>query len=42
MEAYYKVRELRAMGFKMVSLRNVETNEEIVDVESLMRDSPNA
>jgi hypothetical protein len=42
MEAYYKVRELRAMGFKMVSLRNVDTDEEIVDIDSLVRDSPDA
>ena len=41
-EAYYKVRELREMGFKSVSLRNIETGEEIDDVESLVRDSPNA
>lgn len=41
-EAYYKVRELRAMGFKMVSLRNVDTDEEIVDIDSLVRDSPDA
>jgi len=41
-EAYYKVRELREMGFKMVSLRNVDTGEEIVDIESLIRDSPDA
>jgi len=41
-EAYYKVRELREMGFKVVSLRNVDTGEEIVDIESLIRDSPDA
>jgi hypothetical protein len=41
-EAYYKVRELREMGFKTVSLRNAETGEEIDDVASLVRDSPNA
>ena len=41
-EAYYKIRELRDMGFKIVSLRNVDTGEEIVDVESLFRDSPDA
>ena len=41
-DAYYKVRELRAMGFTTVSLRNVDTGEEIVDVESLVRDSPDA
>src|SRR5215203_962377 len=28
-EAYYKVRELREMGFKTVFLRNAETGEEI-------------
>lgn len=39
-EAYYKVRELRDMGFKMVSLRNVDTGEEIVDIDALVRDSP--
>ena len=41
-DAYYKVRELRELGFNSVSLRNVETGEEIDDVESLVRDSPNA
>jgi hypothetical protein len=42
LEAYYKVRELRDMGFKTVSLRNVDTGEEISDVASLVRDSPDA
>jgi phenylalanyl-tRNA synthetase alpha subunit len=42
LEAYNKIRELREMGFDMVSLRNVETGEEITDVESLVRDSPDA
>jgi hypothetical protein len=42
LEAYYKVRELREMGFRTVSLRNVDTGEEIADVESLVRDSPDA
>ena len=41
-EAYYKVRELRKMGFKTVYLRNAETGEEIDDVASLVRDSPKA
>jgi len=41
-EAYYKVRELREMGFKSVTLRNVDTGEVIDDVESLVRDSPDA
>jgi hypothetical protein len=41
-EAYYKVRELRELGFKSVTLRNVDTGAEIDDVESLLRDSPNA
>jgi hypothetical protein len=40
--AYYKVRELRAQGFKRVSLKNADTGEEIDDVESLVRDSPHA
>jgi hypothetical protein len=42
LEAYYKVRELRDMGFKIVTLRNVDTGEEITDVESLLQDSPDA
>ena len=42
LEAYNKVRELRAMGFRAVTLTNVETGEEITDVESLVRDSPGA
>jgi hypothetical protein len=42
LQAYNKVVELRAMGFRTVSLRNVESGEEIIDVESLVRDSPNA
>jgi hypothetical protein len=41
-EAYYKVRELRGMGFQTVSLRNADTGEEIDDVASLVRDSPDA
>jgi len=41
-EAYYKVLELREMGFKTVSLRNADTGEEIADVASLVRDSPDA
>jgi hypothetical protein len=39
-EAYHKVRKLRQLGFKTVSLRNVETGEDITDVDSLLRDSP--
>jgi len=42
LEAYNKVRELRALGFGRVSLRNVDTGEEITDVASLVRDSPEA
>ena len=42
LEAYYKVRELRRMGFKTVSLRNVDTGEDITDIASLVRDSPGA
>ena len=42
LEAYNKVRELREMGFDIVSLRNVDTGEEITDVESLVRDSSEA
>lgn len=38
-EAYHKVRELREMGFRTVSLKNVDTGEEIIDVD-LLRDSP--
>ena len=41
-EAYYKVRELREMGFPTVTLRNIDTGEEIMDVESLVLDSPDA
>jgi hypothetical protein len=40
LEAYTKVCELRAAGFGRVSLRNVDTGEEITDVASLVRDSP--
>ena len=40
--AYYKVRELRDQGFKCVTLINVDTGEEITDVDSLVRDSPRA
>lgn len=40
LDAYYKVRELRAMGFATVTLRNVETGDLITDVEALVRDSP--
>jgi hypothetical protein len=38
--AYYKVRELRGQGFTTITLMNADTGEEIVDVESLVRDSP--
>ena len=41
-KAYYKVRELRDQGFKCVTLTNVDTGEEITDVDSLVRDSPRA
>jgi hypothetical protein len=40
--AYYKVRELRGQGFKTVTLMNADTGEEIIDVESFVRDSPRA
>jgi hypothetical protein len=40
LEAYTKVCELRAMGFETVTLRNVDTGEEITDVASLVLDSP--
>ena len=40
--AYYKVRQLRDEGFKCVTLINVDTGEEITDVDSLVRDSPRA
>jgi hypothetical protein len=39
-EAYTKVCELRAAGFGSVTLRNVDTGEEITDVASLVLDSP--
>lgn len=42
LEAYNKVRELRAIGFEVVSLRNVDTGKEITDVEALVRDSSEA
>jgi hypothetical protein len=42
LEAYFKVRELRNIGFKTVSLRNVHTGEQITDIDSLVRDSPHA
>ena len=42
MEAYTKVCELRAMGFAVVTLKNVDTGEEITDVASLVLDSPDA
>jgi hypothetical protein len=40
MEAYTKVCELRSVGFETVTLRNVDTGEEITDVASLVLDSP--
>jgi hypothetical protein len=40
--AFNKVRELRSLGFRSVTLKNVDTDEEITDVESLVRDSPEA
>jgi hypothetical protein len=40
LEAYTKVCELRAMGFETVTLRNVDSGEEITDVASLVLDSP--
>ena len=40
LEAYTKVCELRASGFETVTLRNVDTGEEVTDVASLVRDSP--
>jgi hypothetical protein len=40
--AYYKVRELRDLGCRHVALQNSETGENVVDVETLMRDSPYA
>jgi len=42
LEAYHKVQELRGMGFKSVTLINVDTGERITDVEALVQDSPNA
>jgi hypothetical protein len=40
LEAYTKVCELKAAGFEMITLRNVDTGEEITDVASLVLDSP--
>lgn len=40
LEAYEKVRELRSMGFATVTLKNVDTGEEITDVAALVQDSP--
>jgi hypothetical protein len=40
LEAYTKICELRAAGFETVTLRNVDTGEEVTDVASLVRDSP--
>ena len=40
LEAYEKVRELRSMGFATVTLKNVDTGEEITDVAALVLDSP--
>ena len=40
LDAYHKVLELRAMGFPTVTLKNVDTGEEITDVEALLQDSP--
>jgi hypothetical protein len=40
LEAYAKVRELRSMGFATVTLKNVDTGEEITDVAALVLDSP--
>jgi hypothetical protein len=42
LEAYNKVCELRAAGFELVTLKNVDTGEEITDVASLVLDSPDA
>jgi hypothetical protein len=42
LEAFNKVRELRSLGFRTVTLKNIDTHEEITDVESLVRDSPEA
>ena len=42
LEAYYKVQELRGMGFKSVTLINVDTGELVTDVAGLVQDSPNA
>jgi hypothetical protein len=33
---------MEAMGFKCITLTNVDTGEEITDVDSLVRDSPRA
>jgi hypothetical protein len=40
LKAYTKVCELRAAGFGTVTLRNVDTGEEVTDIASLIRDSP--
>ena len=39
---FNKVQELRSLGFRTVTLKNIDTHEEITDVESLVRDSPEA
>ena len=42
LEAYYKVQELRDIGFKFITLINVDTGEQVTDVAGLVKDSPNA
>jgi hypothetical protein len=40
LEAYTRVCELRAADFETITLRNVDTGEQITDIASLVRDSP--
>ena len=41
-EAYKKFCELQAAGVETVTVRNVETGEEITDVASIVLDRPDA
>ena len=41
-DAYKKVCELQAAGVQTVTVRNVETGEEVADVASIILDKPNA
>lgn len=41
-EAYYKLVELRDSGYDHIVLTNIDTGEQIVDVDQLLRDSRDA